>query len=132
MAISFLKNLRYLFIYGSAALVDFGCFFSFLILYTVRRTSWMGDQPVKRPLPPHSTAQAQNKRTQTSTPQVGFKPTIPLFERAKTLYVLRWRGHCDRHLHYLLILIKSLLVLHMKRTLIVVRMIPESQLLRVF
>jgi hypothetical protein len=31
----------------------------------------MGDQPVGRPLPAHRTAQTQNKRTQTSMPQVG-------------------------------------------------------------
>jgi hypothetical protein len=48
----------------------------------------MGDQPVARPLPVHRTAQIQNKRTQTSMPQVGFKPTIPVFEQEKTVYVL--------------------------------------------
>jgi hypothetical protein len=33
-------------VYGSTALLlDFGCFFSFLILYTVGRTSWTGDSP---------------------------------------------------------------------------------------
>jgi hypothetical protein len=30
--------------------------------------------------------QTQNK--QTSMPQVGFEPTIPVFERAKTVHVL--------------------------------------------
>jgi hypothetical protein len=29
----------------------------------------------------------QNKRTQTSMPWVGFEPTIPVFERAKTVHV---------------------------------------------
>jgi hypothetical protein len=33
--------------------VDLGHFFSFLILYTVGRTPWTGDQPVARPLPAH-------------------------------------------------------------------------------
>jgi hypothetical protein len=42
--------------------------FSFLILYTVGRTPWTGDQPVARPLPIHRTTQTQNKRTQTSMP----------------------------------------------------------------
>jgi hypothetical protein len=28
---------------------------------------------------------AQNKRTQTSMPGVGFEPTIPVFERAETV-----------------------------------------------
>jgi hypothetical protein len=47
-----------------------------------------GDQPVARPLPAHTTAQTQNKRTQTSMPQVGLEPTIPVFERAKTILAL--------------------------------------------
>jgi hypothetical protein len=42
---------------------------------------WAGDQPVARLLPAHSTAKTQNKRTQTSMPQVKFKTTIPAFER---------------------------------------------------
>jgi hypothetical protein len=33
---------------GSTALVDIGRFFSFVILYTVGRTPWTGDQPVAR------------------------------------------------------------------------------------
>jgi hypothetical protein len=51
-------------------------------------TSWTGDQPVARPLPAHRTVQRQNKRTQTCIPQVGFEPTIPLFERVKTIHAL--------------------------------------------
>jgi hypothetical protein len=43
-------------------------FFSFLILYTVGRIPWTGDQTVARPLPTHRTTQTQNKRTQTSMP----------------------------------------------------------------
>jgi hypothetical protein len=48
----------------------------------------MEDQPVARPLPTHGTAQTQNKHTQTSMPQVGFEPTTPVFERAKTVHAL--------------------------------------------
>jgi hypothetical protein len=48
-------------IYGSTALVDLGHLFSFLILYTVGRTPWMGDQPVARPLPTHRITQTQDK-----------------------------------------------------------------------
>jgi hypothetical protein len=48
----------------------------------------MGDQPVVRLLPTHGTTQTQNKRTQTSMPRVGFDPTIPVFERAKTVRAL--------------------------------------------
>jgi hypothetical protein len=33
-------------------------------------------------------------------PRVGFQPTIPAFERAKTVHALdRAAGHCDRHLY---------------------------------
>jgi hypothetical protein len=55
--------------------------FQFLNLYTVGRTPWTGGQP----LPTHRTTQTQNKRTQTSMPRMGFEPTIPVFELAKTL-----------------------------------------------
>jgi hypothetical protein len=48
----------------------------------------MGDEPIARPLPAHSTAQTQNKRTHTFMPQVRFEPTIPVFEQAKTVYAL--------------------------------------------
>jgi hypothetical protein len=43
-------------------------FFSFLILYTVGRTPWAGDQRVTRPLPTHRTTQTQNKSTQYRYP----------------------------------------------------------------
>jgi hypothetical protein len=43
-------------------------FFSFLILYTIGRTPWTGDQSITRPLPTHRTTQTQNKRTQTLMP----------------------------------------------------------------
>jgi hypothetical protein len=79
----------YLPTYGSTALLlDLGGFFSFLILYTVGRIPWTGDQPVARPLSTHRTTQTPNKRTQTSMPRVGFELTIPAFERAKTVHAL--------------------------------------------
>jgi hypothetical protein len=59
-------------------------FFNVLILYTVGRTPWTGEQPVSRPLPTQRTTQTQTKRTQTSMPREGFEPIIPAFERAKT------------------------------------------------
>jgi hypothetical protein len=68
--------------------LDLGLFFSFLILYTISRTPWTGDQPVARPVPTHRTTQTQNKRTQTSRPRVGFEPTTSVFERAKTVHTL--------------------------------------------
>jgi hypothetical protein len=44
----------------------------------------MRDQPVTRPLP----IQTQNKHRKTSMFSVGFEPTIPEFERAKTFHAL--------------------------------------------
>jgi hypothetical protein len=64
-----------------------GQFFQFLNLYTVSRTPWVGDQPNARPLLTHRRTQTQNKRTQTSM-QVGFEPTIPVFDRAKRIDAL--------------------------------------------
>jgi hypothetical protein len=75
-------------IYGSTALCWTLAAFQFLDFYTVYGTPWMGDQPFARPLPTHKTTQTQNKRTQTSMPRVGFEPTIPVFERAKTVHDL--------------------------------------------
>jgi hypothetical protein len=63
-----------------------GRFFSFVILYTVGRIPWTRDQPDARPLPIHRTARTQNKRTQKSMPRVVSEPTIPAFERAKTIH----------------------------------------------
>jgi hypothetical protein len=81
----------YLSIYLSMALQPFvgpWPLFSFLIIYTVCRTPWTGDQPIARPLPIHRTTQTQNKRKQTSMSQVRFKPTTPVFERTKTVHAL--------------------------------------------
>jgi hypothetical protein len=74
----------YLWLYTS--LLGLGRFFSLLIFYTVGRSPSTGDQPVTRQLPAHGTAQIQNKRTQTSIPQVGFEPKIPVFQRPKTVH----------------------------------------------
>jgi hypothetical protein len=72
---------------GSTPLVDLGRFFQFINLYTVGRTPWTGDQPSQgRCL--HTEQHKQNKRTQTSVPRLGFEPTIPVFERTKTVLVL--------------------------------------------
>jgi hypothetical protein len=71
-----------------SSLLDLGRFFSFLVLYTVGRTPWTGDQPVAKPLPAHRTVLTQNKYTQTFMPHVGFELMIPVFERAKTVHAL--------------------------------------------
>jgi hypothetical protein len=76
------------FISGYSPLLSPGLFFSFAIIFTVGMTPWTWDQPVARPLPTHRTTQTQNKRTQTSMPRVVFEPTIPAFERAKTIHAL--------------------------------------------
>jgi hypothetical protein len=46
------------------------------------------DQPVAKPLPANRTAQTEKKRTETYMPQMGFEPTIPVFERAKPVHAL--------------------------------------------
>jgi hypothetical protein len=38
-------------------LLGLGRFFSFLLLHTVGRTPWLGEQPVARPLPAHRAIQ---------------------------------------------------------------------------
>jgi hypothetical protein len=76
----------YLWLYS--CLLNLGRFFSFLIFYTVCRTPWTGDQPVARLLPTRRTTHTQNKRTKTSMPWVVFEPTIPAFERPKTVHAL--------------------------------------------
>jgi hypothetical protein len=58
------------------------------LFYTDGRTRWTSDQPVARPLPTHRTTQTQNKRTETSISGVGFEPTIPAFDRVKTVHAL--------------------------------------------
>jgi hypothetical protein len=63
--------------------------FQLLEFYTVSRTPWTGDQPVARPLHIH--------RTQTSMPEVGFEPTIPVFERAKTVHALETLHTEEKH-----------------------------------
>jgi hypothetical protein len=56
----------------------------FLNPKTVCRIPWTEDQPVARPL----STQIQNKHRQTSMPSVGFKTTVPVFERAKAVHDL--------------------------------------------
>jgi hypothetical protein len=56
----------------------------FLNPKTVGRTPWTGDQAVARPL----LTQTQNERRHTSMPWMGYEPTIPVFERAKSVHAL--------------------------------------------
>jgi hypothetical protein len=80
------------FIYGSIALVDLGCFFQFLNPYTVGRTPWTGDQPVARPLPAHRTTQT-HRDTHASSRIRTHDPSIRAGEDGSCL---RRRGHCVR------------------------------------
>jgi hypothetical protein len=71
-------------IHGSTALAKLGRFFSFLV--TTQSVGLLG-----RGISPSQgrylhTQQHKHKRTQTSVPRVGFEPTIPVFERAKTVH----------------------------------------------
>jgi hypothetical protein len=58
-----------------AHLLDCGC----------DRTPWIGDLLVARPVPTHMTA--QNKRTHTTVPRMGFEPKTPELERVKAFHV---------------------------------------------
>jgi hypothetical protein len=62
--------------------VDLDRFFSFLI-YTQSVGLLDGGSARRK-----AATYTQNKRTQTSIPQVGFEPKIPMFERAKTVHAL--------------------------------------------
>jgi hypothetical protein len=66
--------------------------FSFLILYTVGRTPWTGDQTVARPLPIHRTTQTQNKRTSYRHPCLDHS-----LRASEDISGLRPRAHRDRH-----------------------------------
>jgi hypothetical protein len=66
--------------------VDLGRFFSFLIHTQSVELLGQGINLVARSLPTHRTTQTQNKRTQTFMPLLGFEPTIPVFERSKTIH----------------------------------------------
>jgi hypothetical protein len=68
---------------STTLLLSLGRFFGFLILYTVGRTLWAGDQPVARPLSTHMTKQKLSKHMQTSVSPVGFEPMIPVLGRTK-------------------------------------------------
>jgi hypothetical protein len=69
--------------------------FGFLILYTVGRTPWTGDQSVARPLPAHRTAQTQNKLTAIDASS-GIRTHDPSVSAGEDSSCLRSRGHCDR------------------------------------
>jgi hypothetical protein len=67
--------------------LDLGRIFSFLLLHTVGRTPWMGNQPCQKAAT-YTLQHKGNKRRQRSMPRVGFEPAIPLLERAKTVLAI--------------------------------------------
>jgi hypothetical protein len=83
-------------IYGYTVLCyDLDRFFSFLILYTVGRTPWTGDQTVARPLPIPRTTQTQNKHTDIYA-LTGIRTHDPSVRTSEDSLCLRPRGHCNR------------------------------------
>jgi hypothetical protein len=89
-------------------LLDVGCFFSFLILYTVGRTPWTEHQPVARPLPSHR--ETQTEQTQTNIHALsGIRTHEPSVRAGE--------GHSDRLLQVLCAIIlrnpkSTMLILH--------------------
>jgi hypothetical protein len=80
-----LYNSMYLWFYSPCGASPF--FFSFLIYTQSVGLLGPGISPSQgRCL--HAEQHKQNKRTQTSMSQVGFEPTIPVFEWAKTVHAL--------------------------------------------
>jgi hypothetical protein len=79
-----------LFLFGSTALEDLSSFFSFLILYTVGRTPWTGDQPVATLLPTHRTTHTDIHALS------GIRTHDPSIQAGEDGSCLRPRVHCDR------------------------------------
>jgi hypothetical protein len=60
--------------------------FQFLDVFTRTVSLWTSDHLVARLLPTNKTAYTKHKHIQTSLPQVGFEPTTPVFEPAKSVH----------------------------------------------
>jgi hypothetical protein len=86
MAVWWIRRTIYLWLYSP--LLDLGRFYRFLIMHTVGKSPWTGEQPVAKPLTTYRPTQTQNKRTKTSMPCVRFDPMIPAFKWAKTVHSL--------------------------------------------
>jgi hypothetical protein len=70
--------------YGSTALVDLDRFFSFFI-HTQSVELLGGEISPSQDRYLYAEQHKHNELTQRSMPQVGFKPTVPAFERTKTV-----------------------------------------------
>jgi hypothetical protein len=73
-------------IYDSTALVDIGYFFTILIC--TQSVGLLGRGSASRKTATDTQNNTQIKRTQTSMPRVGLKPTNLAFDRAKTVNAL--------------------------------------------
>jgi hypothetical protein len=62
-------------------------FFGYLIVYTVGRAPWMGISPSQDHCL-YTGQHKQNKHTETSVSQMGFKPMTLAFKLGKTLHAL--------------------------------------------
>jgi hypothetical protein len=73
-------------------------FLSFLILYTVGRTPWTGDQPVARSLPTHTERHKHriNAHDRDIHTLSGIRTHDRSFRASEDSACLRPRGHCDR------------------------------------
>jgi hypothetical protein len=75
---------QFISIYDSIALVDLGPLFSFLIyIHSIGLSGWGISPSQGRYL-----RQTQNKCKQKSMLRVRFEPTIPVFQRVKTVHAL--------------------------------------------
>jgi hypothetical protein len=68
-------------------LLDLAAFSTFLILYTVGRIPWTGDQPVARPILTHRTTQTQSAHTEIHALS-WIRTQDPSVRGAKRVYVL--------------------------------------------
>jgi hypothetical protein len=85
--------------------LNLGRFFSFIILHTVGRAPWTGDEPIARPLFTHRTTQIQNKRTHIYVLS-GIRTHDLSVRASEDSSCLRPRTHCDRPMIYVPNLIK--------------------------
>jgi hypothetical protein len=81
-----------------SSLLGLGHFFSFLILYTVGRTPWTGDQPIARPPLTHRKHKHRVNAHNTDIHALsGIRTHNPSVQASKVSSCLRLHGHCDRN-----------------------------------
>jgi hypothetical protein len=91
----------YLSIYDSTIfLLNLGCFFSFLIIYTVGSTPWTGDQPVGRLIPAHTEQHKHKIHVNARNTEIralsGIRNHDPSVQASEDSSCLKPRDHCDR------------------------------------